>query len=114
MAAAEGAYPHLGKGEEEVEVDVQGVFLLSVNIIRRGEAPLARQLRSMFQRASLASPLRTYNYNSFSNSSTCSIHSLTTASDGIRQSPRGLRVTEPTFGPSGIQERLNCWEKNRQ
>ena len=28
-----------------------------------------------------------------------------TASDGIRQSPRGLRVTVPTLGPSGRQER---------
>ena len=31
------------------------------------------------------------------------------ASDGIRQSPRGESVTVPTFGPSGRQERLNCW-----
>ena len=30
------------------------------------------------------------------------------ASVGIRQSPRGESVTEPTFGPSGMQERLNC------
>ena len=36
------------------------------------------------------------------------------ASDGIRQSPRGERVTEPTFGPSGMQERLNCCEKKRR
>ena len=36
------------------------------------------------------------------------------ASDGIRQSPRGLRVTEPILGPSGIQERLNCWLKKRR
>lgn len=35
-----------------------------------------------------------------------------TASDGIRQSPRGDSVTVPTFGPSGRQERLNCWAKN--
>ena len=35
------------------------------------------------------------------------------ASDGIRQSPRGDSVTEPTLGPSGTQERLNCWLKNR-
>ena len=35
------------------------------------------------------------------------------ASDGIRQSPLGDSVTEPTFGPSGRQERLNCWMKNR-
>ena len=33
---------------------------------------------------------------------------LTDASDGIRQSPRGDSVTEPTFGPSGRQLRLNC------
>ena len=30
------------------------------------------------------------------------------ASDGILQSPRGERATEPTLGPSGKQERLNC------
>ena len=36
------------------------------------------------------------------------------ASLGIRQSPRGLRHTEPTFTPSGRQLRLNCWEKNRR
>ena len=25
---------------------------------------------------------------------------------------RGERETDPTFGPSGRQERLNCWAKN--
>ncbi len=30
------------------------------------------------------------------------------ASLGIRQSPRGLRLTLPTLGPSGKQLRLNC------
>ena len=48
---------------------------------------------------------------SFSNSSS---HNADTASDGIRQSPRGERLTLPTFGPSGTQERLNCWEKKRR
>ena len=41
-------------------------------------------------------------------------HSVHFASLGIRQSPRGLSATEPTFGPSGRQFRLNCWEKNRR
>ena len=40
--------------------------------------------------------------------------SATVASEGILQSPRGESDTEPTFGPSGKQERLNCWLKNRQ
>ena len=35
-------------------------------------------------------------------------------SDGMRQSPRGERDTEPTLGPSGRQERLNCWLKKRR
>ena len=35
-------------------------------------------------------------------------HRLPDASGGIRQSPLGLSVTEPTFGPSGMHERLNC------
>ena len=32
----------------------------------------------------------------------------------MRQSPRGERLTLPTFGPSGIQLRLNCWVKKRR
>ncbi len=45
-------------------------------------------------------------------SSSCSQAALE-ASLGMRQSPRGDRLTEPTFGPSGITERLNCWSKKR-
>ncbi|MNP82856.1 hypothetical protein D3C76_1816280 [compost metagenome] len=45
--------------------------------------------------------------------STSFSHSAAEASLGIRQSPRGERLTVPTFGPSGKQERLNCWEKKR-
>ena len=30
------------------------------------------------------------------------------ASDGILKSPLGETATEPTFGPSGKHERLNC------
>ena len=41
-------------------------------------------------------------------------HRLHEASDGIRQSPLGLRLTLPTFGPSGRHERLNCWAKKRR
>ena len=44
--------------------------------------------------------------------STCSSQSRKLASLGILQSPRGLRQTEPTLTPSGIQLRLNCWVKN--
>lgn len=32
---------------------------------------------------------------------------------GMRQSPRGDRLTVPTFGPSGNTERLNCCSKKR-
>ncbi len=42
------------------------------------------------------------------NSSISASHKADTASLGIRQSPRGDRATEPTLGPSGKQERLNC------
>ena len=35
------------------------------------------------------------------------------ASLGMRQSPRGERLTEPTLGPSGATERLNWLSKNR-
>ena len=33
-------------------------------------------------------------------------------SDGSLRSPLGLTDTVPTFTPSGIQFRLNCWRKN--
>jgi len=37
------------------------------------------------------------------------------ASEGIRQSPRGESAIVPTFGPSGMQLRLNCcWKKRRR
>ena len=41
-----------------------------------------------------------------------SINTLATASDGIRQSPRGESDTVPTFTPSGEHERLNCPDKS--
>ena len=34
------------------------------------------------------------------------------ASEAMHQPPRGERLTSQTFGPSGMQERLNCWLKN--
>ena len=40
-------------------------------------------------------------------------HKSALASLGIRQSPLGERHTLPTFTPSGIQFRLNCWVKKR-
>ena len=48
-----------------------------------------------------------------SESSSC-CQTLIQASLGIRQSPRGESVTEPTFGPSGRQLRLNCCAKKRR
>ena len=41
-------------------------------------------------------------------------HTPAAASLGIRRSPRGDTATDPTFGPSGRQERLNCCEKKRR
>ena len=35
------------------------------------------------------------------------------ASLGILQSPLGERLIDPTFGPSGMHERLNCCAENR-
>lgn len=43
-----------------------------------------------------------------------SIHAAAEASLGMRQSPLGLRLQLPTFGPSGRHERLNCCEKKRR
>ena len=34
------------------------------------------------------------------------------ASEAMLQSPLGESPTVPTLGPSGMQERLNCCEKN--
>ena len=41
-------------------------------------------------------------------------NSVLHASDGMVQPPRGDRLTEPTAGPSGMHERLNCWLKKRR
>lgn len=54
-------------------------------------------------------PVKTGFYAKVSSSA---FHNAAEASLGIRQSPRGESATVPTFGPSGRQERLNCWEKN--
>ena len=43
-----------------------------------------------------------------------SSHILLQASLGMRRSPLGEMATEPTLGPSGRQERLNCWLKKRR
>ena len=51
-------------------------------------------------------PLALYRFSSSSS------HILALASLGIRRSPLGDTATEPTLGPSGRQERLNCWAKN--
>ena len=50
----------------------------------------------------------------YSSPSSSSSHNAATASDGMRQSPRGDRATDPTLGPSARHERLNCWEKKRR
>ena len=55
-------------------------------------------------------PIRPPPYSSFKSSS----HAAADASDGMRQSPRGLSEHVPTFGPSGKQERLNCCAKKRR
>ncbi len=47
------------------------------------------------------------------NSSVIFSHSRDDASLGILRSPRGDTPIEPTLGPSGKQERLNCWLKKR-
>ena len=63
------------------------------------------------QKNSIAKPRgRLHFYFSSANSSS---HSFTEASLGILQSPLGDSVTDPTFGPSGRQLRLNCCEKKR-
>ena len=46
--------------------------------------------------------------------SASAIQSWAVASLGMRQSPRGERLIEPTFGPSGRADRLNCWGKKRR
>src|SRR5437879_6125296 len=42
-----------------------------------------------------------------------SSHARACASLGMRQSPRGDRLIEPTLGPSGKHERLNWLAKKR-
>ena len=55
-------------------------------------------------------PLLVWNYKDSHSLS----HAALWASEGIFQSPRGERATEPIFTPSGEQLRLNCWVKKRR
>ena len=50
----------------------------------------------------------------YSRVSSSAIQRADEASLGICQSPRGDSETEPTLGPSGRQDRLNCWIKKRR
>ena len=68
------------------------------------------QSNLIWNRIKVAIATKKHNYSCSKSAS----HSVRQASLGIRQSPLGERVTLPTFGASGRQERLNCWEKNRR
>lgn len=48
-----------------------------------------------------------------SSRSRSAIQEATTASEGIRQSPRGERATVPTLGPSAVQSRFHWLAKKR-
>ena len=56
----------------------------------------------------------TLNYVVFQIVSRSAIQMFREASLGMRRSPLGETATEPTFGPSGRQERLNCCAKKRR
>ena len=70
--------------------------------------------RSWFYKAAALLTTRLLAIQPQSSSFSSSIQIWTTASLGIRRSPRGETAMEPTFGPSGRQLRLNCCEKKRQ
>ena len=53
-------------------------------------------------------------YESYSRVASSASHRAFTASEGSFKSPRGDTETAPTLGPSGRQERLNCWAKKRR
>ena len=53
------------------------------------------------------------NSDNYFNFSISSSHNVELISLGKRKSVRGLNETSKIFGPSGEQERLNCWLKNR-
>ena len=90
------------QGQEQHPPDVFGVM---GGIAHAGEHTALQQVEGF-----LCHAVGLLSYNPSSSSS----HSRAAASEGIRQSPRGDRATLPTLGPSGRQERLNCWAKNRQ
>ena len=75
-----------------------------------GENTWTRQRRARPRSRAAGAPCRA----SHSSPSSSSSHRAATASEGMRQSPLGERLTEPTLGPSGRQERLNCWAKKRR
>lgn len=72
-----------------------------------GPSPAAQKTGGVFCPETRGLPRPRYSASASSNQSAAE------ASEGIRQSPRGERATEPTLTPSGRQERLNCCEKKR-
>ena len=71
-----------------------------------GSPPRTRRLTPSLANSPPASPAHIF--------SIVSSHILLQASLGMRRSPLGEMATEPTLGPSGRQERLNCWLKKRR
>ena len=103
------SFPGLGRLADTVWEISQGLeHLLALSELFPNIGTDFLFLFNLFPKLGSNSLLSTY---SLSHSSS---HILAVASLGIRQSPRGLRLTLPTFGPSGRHERLNCWAKKRR
>lgn len=83
------------------------IFLFIDVSMKQFDMHLQRHNDFMYPRTLLATKPQSSSFSS-------SIQIATTASLGMRRSPRGETAIEPTFGPSGRQLRLNCCEKKRQ
>ena len=75
-------------------------------------ARITTHQKGLYQ-AHCADAAHIYSFHHYS----CSARAIQRAAEaslGMRQSPRGERVTLPTLGPSGRQLRLNCCVKKRR
>ena len=85
-------------------------FIAASETLFVGCLPDFQETDKKFSRAMGGENKGTYDYRDSISSS----HKRELASLGMRKSPRGDSVTVPTLGPSGRQERLNCWAKKRR
>ena len=103
-----GCGQNVGKASVAVRV---AAWLIPKRIANREEGHDPNRQRQKADAGQWRPAGESAHFDSVSESSSAS-HAEASASLGIRQSPLGDRLIDPTLGPSGKHDRLYCWAKN--